>query len=258
MSTWDVLELSELTHDSLQALLQNEIGAITVPEFVDRKEREAAYASLLAAQDWSFYEGTSPPLGRLGITQYEHFAAKDTYLDAAPDANARRSAVLDPLPDPVDKVIDTFDAAWPGNVGVAEEGDRPYFVGVYRRGGGGGVKIHADWGPRDGEGWMIEQISGQLGWNLFFSSPTSGGELIVYDYPWEPHLEEHAAQRFSDYNPELFESSRRVEVPPDPGALIIFNSRNAHAVGPATNGEARVAVGSFIGVTEDGDLAFWS
>jgi hypothetical protein len=258
MSAWDVLELSELTHDSLQAVLENEAGAVVVPDFVEREQREAAYAALLEAPDWSFYEGTSPPLGRLGITQYEHFEAKDAYLDASPGANARRSAVLAPLPDPVEEVIDAFDAAWPGRVGPAEEDGRPYFVGIYRRGGGGGVKIHADWGPRDGEGWMIERITGQLAWNLFFSSPTSGGELIVYDYPWEPHLEEHAGQRFSDYDPKLFESSRRVEVPPDPGALIIFNSRNAHAVGPAANGEARVAVGSFIGVTDEGNLAFWS
>jgi Carrier-protein-independent halogenase WelO5 len=258
MSTWDVLEVPELTYESLQAVLQNEVGAVVVPDFVDREQREATYAALLEAPDWSFYEGTSPPLGRLGITQYEHFEAKDAYLDASADANARRSAVLASLPDPVDEVIEAFDAAWPGSAGPAEEDGRPYFVGIYRRGGGGGVKIHADWGPRDGEGWVIERITGQLAWNLFFSSPTAGGELIVYDYPWEPRLEEHAAQRFSDYDPKLFESTPRVEVPPYPGALIIFNSRNAHAVGPATNGEARVAVGSFIGVTEDGDLAFWS
>lgn len=258
MNTWEVLELSELSHDSLQALLGNEVGAITVPDFVDRERREATYAALLEAPDWSFYEGTSPPLGRLGITQYEHFEAKDAYLDAAPQANLRRSAVLDPLPDPVDEVLEAFDAGWNGKAGPAEEDGRPYFFGIYRRGGGGGVKIHADWGPRDGEGWAIERITGQLGWNLFFSSPKSGGELIVYDYPWEPQLEQHAAQRFSDYDPKLFESSRRVEVPPDPGTLIIFNSRNAHAVAPAVDGETRVAVGSFIGVTEAGDLAFWS
>lgn len=256
--TWDVLELSELTHEALEALLANEVGAITVPEFIGREQREAIYETLIEAPDWSFYEGTSPPLGRLGITQYEHFGAKEDYLDASPAATARRSAVLEPHPDPVEGVIDAFDAAWNGNVGLAEEDGRPYFAGIYRRGGGGGVEIHADWGPRDGEGWMIENITGQIAWNLFFSSPTSGGELIVYDAPWEPHFEEHAAQRFSEYDPKLFEGSRRVDVPPDPGTLIIFSSRNAHAVGPATNGEARVAVGSFIGVTDDGDLAFWS
>jgi carrier-protein-independent halogenase WelO5-like protein len=259
MDAWEVLEVPQLTHESLQALLENEVGAVVVPDLIDREPREAAYAALLEAPDWSFYEGTSPPLGRLGITQYEHYEDKDAYLAASADANARRSAVLAPLPDPVDKVVDAFDQAWPGKVGPAEEDGRPYFFGIYRRGGAGGVKIHADWGPRDGEGWAIEQITGQLAWNLFFSSPASGGELIVYDSPWEPHFEEHAGQRFSDYDPKLFESSRRVEVPPTPGALIIFNSRNAHAVASAaTNGEARIAVGSFIGVTEDGDLAFWS
>jgi hypothetical protein len=258
MGDWDVLELSALTHESLQSLLRNEVGAISVPNFVDKKHREGAYAALMRAPDWSFYEGTSPPLGRLGITQYEHHGAKDTYLDAAPSASARRSEILAPLPDPVDLVIDAFAAAWPGGVGVAEEDGRPYFAGIFRRGGGGGVKIHSDWGPRDGPGWAIGRITGQLAWNLFYSSPGVGGELITYDYPWEPHLEAHAKQRFSDYDPELFSSSRRADVTPQPGELMIFNSRNAHAVGSSPDGESRVAVGSFIGVTHDGDLAFWS
>lgn len=258
MSTWDVLELPHLTHDSLQALLRNEVGAVTVPGFVDGEQREAIHTALMDAEDWSFYEGTSPPLGRLGITQYEHHESKDAYLDSAMAAAERRSQILTPLSDPVDTVIDAFDSAWPGDAGLAEEGGRSYFAGVFRRGGGGGVAIHADWGPRDGPGWAIERITGQFAWNLFFSSPGEGGELIVYDYPWVPELEEHARQRFNDYDPKLFEGSRRVEVAPEPGVLMVFNSRNAHAVGPSSNGEARVAVGSFIGVTEDGDLAFWS
>src|SRR6188472_993579 len=101
MSRWDVLELSELTHESLQALLRNEGGAVTVPNFVDREQREAAHAALLEAPDWSFYEGTSPPLGRLGITQYEHHESKEAYLDSAPSATARRAEILAPLPDPI-------------------------------------------------------------------------------------------------------------------------------------------------------------
>jgi carrier-protein-independent halogenase WelO5-like protein len=258
MSNWDVLEIPRLTHESLQALLSNEAGAVVVPDFLDAERCAETYDTLIQASDWDFYEGATPPLGRLGITQYEHFGRKDDYLDATPAATARRTAVLEPLPDPVDSVIDAFDAAWPGQVGPAEENGKPYFVGIYRRGGGGGVAIHADWGPRDGEGWAIGEITGQFAWNLFFSEPESGGELIVYDKPWEPHFEEHAAQRFSDYDPQLFADTRTVEVPPTPGSLIIFSSRNPHAVAPAVNGEARVAVGSFIGVTADGDLAFWS
>lgn len=256
--SWDVLELPALDHDSLRALLRNEIGAVTVPRFIGDEQREAIHATLMDSGDWSFYEGTSPPLGRLGITQYEHHDSKDRYLDSAPGATARRSEILDPLPDPVNTVVEAFDAAWPDRVGLAEEDGRPYFAGVFRRGGGGGVAIHADWGPRDGPGWAIERLTGQFAWNLFFSSPGEGGELIVYDYPWQPELEQHARQRFNDYDPELFESCRRVEVQPEPGVLMVFNSRNAHAVGPSSNGEARVAVGSFIGVTDDSQLAFWS
>jgi hypothetical protein len=258
MEMWEVLELPALTEESLNALLRNEVGVVTVPDFVDQSHREVAATVLEGAPDWSFYEGTTPPLGRLGITQYEHYGDKEGYLRAAAGANARRSATLKPLPDPLQAVMDAFAAAWSGAVGLAEEDGSAYFAGIFRS-GAGGVKIHADWGPRDGEGWAIERIQGQFAWNLFYTSPGSGGELIVYDYPWEPELEEHAGQRFSDYDPKLFESSRRVEVAPEPGMLMVFNSRNAHAVTPASAESAsRIAFGSFIGVTDEGDLAFWS
>lgn len=257
MKTWDALEQARLTHDSLRCLLSNEIAAITVPNFVDDEHIAAACSALMAAPDWDFYEGTSPPLGRIGITQYEYHESKGGYLNAAREATARRSAILTPLEDPVDLVMRAFAAAWSGHVSVAVEDGRPYFVGIFRR-GGGGVKIHADWGPRDGPGWAIGSITAQLAWNLHYSPPPVGGELIVYDYPWEPHLESDAGQRFSDYNPAHFNDSVRVEVQPRPGDLIIFNSRNAHAVGQSPASESRISVGSFVGLSADGNLMFWA
>lgn len=258
MDGWNVLTLPALTQTALDRLLRNEVAAIRVPLFVEDADRTAACAALLRAPDWAFYDGTSPPLGRLGITQYEHHDAMDDYLSAAPVAAARRSAVLSPSSDVLETVIGAFAAAWPRSVGVAHENGRPYFAGIFRRGGGGGVKIHADWGPRDAPGWSIERITAQLAWNLFYSSPGAGGELVVYDYPWEPGLEAHARQRFNDYDEAVFASTRRIEVAPQPGDLIVFNSRNAHAVRPSSDGGARIAIGSFIGATHDGDLVFWS
>lgn len=257
MTDWDVCRLPALTHGSLRRLLENEVAAIVVPNFVDERHVEGACAALMRAPDWAFYEGTSPPLGRIGITQYEYHDAKDAYLDAGPQASSRRSALLAPLQDPVGLVVQAVAAAWPGSVGVAEEHGRPYFAGIFRR-GGGGVKIHADWGPRDGPGWAIARITAQLAWNLHYSPPRAGGELIVYDYPWDPHLEADAGQRFSDYNPAHFTAARQVKVPPRPGDLIIFNSRNAHAVASSAESDSRISVGSFIGLTEDGNLAFWA
>ena len=57
MSEWEVRELPELNEESLQALLNNEIGCVTVPNFIDPEHREAAFAPLMKAHDWSFYGG---------------------------------------------------------------------------------------------------------------------------------------------------------------------------------------------------------
>jgi hypothetical protein len=257
MREWKVVELPSLTQQALRRLLDNDVAAIVVPHFIDDEQRRATCSALADSPDWDFYEGTSPPLGRLGITQYEHHGAKEDYLAAAPAATARRAKLLEPLPDPVGAVIEAFAAAWPEGVGVAEEDGRRYFAGIFRR-GGGGVAIHTDWGPRDGADWAIGSVRAQLAWNLHYSPPSRGGELIVYDRQWEPELEEHARQRFSDYDPAIFESTARVEVVARPGDLVVFNSRNAHAVGPSDEPESRISVGSFIGLTESGELVFWA
>ena len=180
--TWEVLELSELTHESLQALLKNEVGAITVPDFVDDEQREATYAALMDSRTGPFTRAPRRRSGGWESPSTSTTSPSRTTSTRRPVATARRAEILDPVADPVDTVIDAFDAAWPGRVGLAEEDGRPYFAGVFRRGGGGGVAIHADWGPRDGPDWAIERITGQFAWNLFFSSPGEGGELIVYDY----------------------------------------------------------------------------
>jgi hypothetical protein len=257
MSDWEALELARLTDDALQALLRNEVAAIRIPQFVDEEQRAAAADALLRCPAWAFYEGASPPLGRVGISQYEHHGSKDAYLAAAASASSQRATALAPLPDPLRGVLDAFADAWHGEVQVADEDGRAYFAGIFRR-GGGGVKIHADWGPRDGPGWAIERIVAQLAWNLYYTSPAVGGELVVYDYPWAPHLEAHARQRFNDYDPTLFTYSRQVTMAPRPGEMIVFNSRNAHAVEASPDSDSRISFGSFVGATHDGDLIFWS
>lgn len=237
--------------------MRNEIAAIRRPGLLDADDCTAT-AEVLTAAGFGFYADCYPPVGRMGITQYEHFGKKQEYFEKAPAAMKLREELLQEVSDPQRILLDELSAAWSAPVGIAEEHGVPYFAGVFRSSSGDGTPMHADWGPRDGEDWLIGQIQAQLGWNLYYSVPDDGGDLIVYNYPWVPEVEAHARQRFNDYDPALFTDTEFYSIHPRPGELVIFNARNVHAVSASTQGNERVSVGSFIGEMPDRSLVFWS
>jgi hypothetical protein len=253
--TWETVETG-LNMQLIRQVLDNEIGAIRLSRFIDQDACQRSRSVLEQAPYWSFYEGTIPPLGRLGITLYEHFGAKEDYLVKAGPAMDTRRRLMQGLPDPMEMLLELLNAEWPGGARLATERDRPYFAGVFRRGTSN--TIHCDWAPRDAPGWEIGSVRAQLGWNLYYDMPDNGGELLVFNFPWEPYLEAHARQRFNDYDPQLFKDSQKVIVRPGSGDLVLFNSKNAHAVGRSPQGYRRLSVGSFIGEMPTHELVFWS
>ena len=102
----------------------------------------------------------------------------------------------------------------------------------------------------------IEDIVAQLAWNMYYTVPRRGGELLVYDRPGTPDLEADAGQRFYDYSPAKVTGHRRLAIRLGPGDLVLFSASNVHA--QATSGRARIAASSFVGERPDGSLLLWS
>jgi hypothetical protein len=254
--TWQELRVESLDGSSVRQLLNDEVAALIVHGFLDVRSCEESRARLSDAPRWSFYEGSTPPMGRLGMTQYEHYGAKERYLSQAAPEMQMRDQLLRGLPDPLQMLISHLNAVGPFRAAVASEEGRTYFAGIFRR--GTAVAIHSDWAPRDAQGWAIGEIRAQLGWNLYYDLPERGGELVVYRRQWTPDMETHARQRFNDYDPDQFERIQHVEIHPKQGDLVLFNGRNAHRVKHSPEGERRLSVGSFIGELPDGQLLFWS
>lgn len=253
---WRTVVVGALDSGLVRRLLDNDVAAARIPNFLPADVCRASAAALAGASGWTYYEGATPPLGRLGITQYEHFGAMDEYLRQAEQQLGERRRILEGLPDPTDLLIEQCDEIWPAGAAIASEDGRTYFAGVFRRGAAG--TIHADWAPRDGQGWAIGSVIAQLGWNLYYDVPEDGGDLVVYNRPWTPDMESIARQRFNDYDPESFRRVEHVEVSLAAGDLVLFNAKNAHQVRSSLDAARRVSVGSFIGEMPDGRLAFWS
>jgi hypothetical protein len=256
MDTWRVIEVDQLDRLNVTALLSNSIAAIRVPRLLEEEACRASASSLLA-HGFDYYENCEPPMGRIGITQYEHYLDKSGYLQKAPAATAVRRRCLMDLPDPLSIVIDQLSAIWRAPVGVANESGMDYFAGLFRA--VSGAQLHADWGPRDGPDWVIGKVTAQLAWNLYYRAPALGGDLILYNRPWSPEVEQTARQRFNDYDPAVVAGRRVHHLHPETGDLIIFNARNVHGVTEASGSvEDRLSVSSFVGRLPDDSLVLWS
>jgi len=256
--SWDILDATELSKDGIEALLANEIAAIRVPAFVAESTCREATATI-HAHGFDYYEKLEPPLGRIGITQYEHRENKPDYFLRAPGTHAVREGIFANTGDPLDLVVDALAAAWPGGAGVATEpGVGSYFAGLVRI-TVGGIRIHCDWGPQDGAGWSIENVTGQMAWNIYYDLTETGGETTTYRQPWTPELEEYSdPSAFGYYLPVAVETCPRQVIAPRRGELVLINSRNLHSVAAAVGAGTRISASSFVGQMPDGSLALWS
>lgn len=256
--SWEVSAAAELSKDGIEALLANDIAAIRVPAFVPETVCSEATAAI-NAHGFDWYEKLEPPLGRIGITQYENREHKADYFDQAPGTHAVRRGIFGANGDPLALVLTALNASWPGGASIASEpGLGSYFAGLIRI-TVGGIGLHCDWGPQDGAGWSIDAVDGQLAWNIYYDLTESGGETTTFRQPWTPELEEYAdSAAFGYYLPESVATCPCQEIAPRRGELVLINSRNLHSVAAAVGRGTRISASSFVGRLPDGSLALWS
>ncbi|MFD9698198.1 hypothetical protein [Lentzea sp. NPDC059081] len=255
---WDIVTVRELDRGLVGALFDNEVAAIRIPGFLSREGLAAAVAGI-EENGLDHYRDVDPPIGKIGITQFEHrhgTAAKAAYFEQAAKSNLRRQEVFARSGDPVELVSSALAAVWPRPVSVAEEpAVGGYFAGLVRMIREG--LVHCDWAPHDAPGWSIGEIDAQITWNVYLQLPQDGGATYVYDRPWDESAEEHAIPDSYGYDDGLVADRARVRIEPAAGDLTFFNSRNFHAI-ERSSGSDRISVSSFVGRHRDGRLVLWS
>jgi 2OG-Fe(II) oxygenase superfamily len=246
-------EVPNLNADSLDDLLSNRIAAIRVTDFASSDECRA-FCEAAEEHGYDYYKDVIPPIGKIGITQFEAGASGGAaYFAKAGHAIRSLETISASSFDPVGRVAATLSKFASAGVAV-EPGSGCYFAGLVRQ-----IRtalLHIDWGPLDGPVWEIGRINAQLAWNIYLKVPGSGGECIVYDRPWDPDSENLKVPGSYAYSESLVEKANRVRLVPRVGDLVIFNSRNFHEV-KLTEGE-RITVSSFIGRKANGELCLWS
>ncbi|SDT80505.1 2OG-Fe(II)-dependent halogenase WelO5 family protein [Actinoplanes derwentensis] len=257
MTGWQVAVADKVDAELLDALFEDRVAAVRIPNFISRQAAEAAVQAV-EAHGFDYYQDVEPPIGRIGITQYEHrLEGMGAYFATAAAADRRRRAVLGADGDLLQKVLGHVGTAWNHPVGTACNADgAEYFAGLVRI--INEALLHCDWAPHDAPGWSIASVTGQITWNIYCNLAAEGGTTVVYRRGWDASAEEFAVDGSYGYDPRLVEGVPSVRIEPRQGDLTFFNSRNFHRVEASSPDARRISVSSFIGRMPSGDLIAWS
>ena len=101
---------------------------------------------------------------------------------------------------------------------------------------------HNDWIAGELAGFdAVEELIDQFAWNIYISTGTEGGNLIIYDTTSRSEISNSPG--------------KSVSIQPDPGDLILFRSRNYHEI-LNTSGD-RYTVSGFWGPRRDNNFQYW-
>jgi hypothetical protein len=248
-----------------QSLLTGEAACVVIDDFYPKDACAAIAENVLRLGLKRSFTVGKTEASFSGLVAMEMANRKAEYLAAVAETNRERRRLLGDQADPMEQVLRLLREAWPAGARIAGEGERPYFAGV--------IRIinkcvhHTDSARRDLPGWSIAGIKHQLSWNLYLCTPEKGGELQIWRRHWREEDEQayryaRAAEkgyRAEGYRPEVVEGWPYVVVPPRAGRLVLFNTLYYHVVRDVTGAKPRLAMSSFIGVTDESSpLVLWS
>jgi len=250
--------------DLLPALASNEIAAIQIAQFLNRQDLDIVIKNM-SKQEIAWYENKEFQQGRIGInaTGFGYEAdGKKRYFDLTPQAAKSRDEIFKGASNPIDKII-TFFSSNGFNASVATEPkmqNAQYFAGLVRAMGAKST-LHFDYAPNQLPGWSVSDADEQYGLVLYLQMPTEGGELTVYNRPWQPEDELHnndiGQKGTYGFTEDFLESVPHATILPAAGDLIVFKSRNFHQVGAINSDKPRLGLTTFMSL-KDRSLSLWS
>jgi len=247
----------------LPALAANEVGAIQISQFLCRQELDVITANM-GSQDIAWYENKERQQGRIGInaTGYSHKAeGKQEYFDLTPQAEQARDEIFAGTQSPIDKITEFFSEGYTASVATEPDmNNARYFAGLIRAMGAKST-LHFDYAPKQLPGWSVAEADEQFGLVLYLQMPAEGGELNVYNRPWQPEDERHnndiKEKGTYGFDEEVVGDAPHISVQPSEGDLVVFKPRNFHQVGEIKSDKPRLGLTTFMSLKGD-RLSLWS
>ncbi|MBI2621623.1 MAG: 2OG-Fe(II) oxygenase [Candidatus Levybacteria bacterium] len=248
----------------LPALASNEIAAIQIAQFLGRQDLDIVIQNM-SRQNIQWYENREFQQGRIGINAtgfgYES-GGKQRYFDLTPEAAKVRDEIFKGASNPIDKIIKFFSSNG-YNASIATEPgmqNAQYFAGLIRAMGAKST-LHFDYAPNQLPGWSVSDADEQYGLVLYLQMPTEGGELTVYNRPWQPEDESHnndiGQKGRYGFAEDFLEDTPHATISPKAGDLVVFKTRNFHQVAAINSDKPRLGLTTFM-TLKDGSLSLWS
>lgn len=239
-------------------LFSGQIAGICIPGFLNRKE--CADLSQRAEElEFKDYLNVTPRIGRVGITVFEYDnLGKPSYFGAVQQANRRIAQIANGICNPLERVMDWLKTMSPrAQVSIAhEQGFGPYFAGLFRR-IEEGTLIHVDFAPAEHPTWGVAQVTAQLAFNVYIKCPDAEpGVVHIWEKQWEALDEIQRVRGTYGYLPNIVEKIPSAAIVPQPGMLMVINTRNFHQVSAAAG--MRIAISAAIGRMPNDNIVVWS
>lgn len=253
-------EIEALDASCIEKLANGELLAVRWKQFIPEYLAEALKEGILTKGFDRYINASS--IGRIGLAFYE--TENDPvriheYFDDAPKNIRELRGRCTPYLSPVDLLRCTLDEVWPAGAKLETLYGRKMYVGLSRVVEPGVPMLaHHDIFAKDApDSFEARSLRAQLAANVYLSMPSEGGALQIWDT--EISAEEFDIMRGGSYgiDPALL-GKPAVEVKPEAGDLLLFNSNCMHAVSPSLDA-TRLSLSCFVGYRGSASpLSFWS
>lgn len=240
-------------------LFHNRCAYIMVENFLTPLECSDLIEALrhfgLKQYPYNFAHHDAPPASQLFEQHYlyEPKRPAEYFPKAAQSITQYHELVKMAKLDPAAKVFDYFkELNLP--VQIAAQDGQPYSY-IMARELNHTALLHADFAPFIPPYWSITKVIAQYAWNIYLSDPWQGGECVVYNRFWQQADDHYIIRNTYGYDHQVVAGCEQIKIHPEPGMLLIFNSRNFHEV--LKSEKPRLSMGGHMGLLPDNQIIAW-
>lgn len=237
----------QLNAESLRALIENEILAIRIPNFMTEIERSLALKNIRYYTEKSTYLWSRDfsVIGTSVGEAHENKEKEDEYFSNAQEVNRLLQSIVFPFGSPMARVAKQILDAWSPGIKIASKDGRPFLAEIvrhFRRGGKANPHIDQTKTPLLGHLGLKKR----LGCNVYIEMPTEGGSIQFWNRRFSDVEYEAVKTKGGDYGVDrelLGEPS--LSIRPRAPEVVLFDASLPHAVEEIRGEGDRIVNGGF-------------
>ncbi|MEH0833912.1 2OG-Fe(II) oxygenase [Pectobacterium cacticida] len=255
-----LIELERLDYGAIKKLAREDTLAVCVRGFVD-EVIAAQLAKQIMGQGFQKYLN-APSIGRIGMAFYEaenQPLRMADYFESVFDNIDELRKRCAPYVSPIDLLRCVLDELWPAGAQIETLYGRKMYVGLSRVVKPGVTLLaHHDIFAKDApDSFQARSLQAQMAANVYLSMPCEGGALQIWERELSPEAFDELRGDSYGIDPAVL-GEPALEIRPNVGDLILFNSRRMHAVTQGTK-DIRLSLSCFVGYRGSAmPLSFWS